>query len=193
MKKSGILKDTRRVLKIKNTKERYGIISICFHWVMAIIVIALIGIGIYMAESEWSDKIAKLYSLHKSFGVLILMLVIFRIIWNFSNKESPTLPDNLPKWQNISAKISHSLLYLLLFIIPISGCVMSLSAGYSISFFGLFNLPEVIPANSDIKKIASLIHEYSAFFLMFLIIVHAGAALQHHFFYKDNILKRMLP
>lgn len=177
---------------IKNTKDNYGIIAISFHWIIAVLIISMIILGIYMSKMDNSPDKFKLYGLHKSFGALILGLVIFRLIWRLTN-ITPELPLNMKSWEKIAAKLGHFALYFFMFAIPLSGWLMSSAAGFPVSFFGLFTLPDLVQPNNELRKFFGEAHEIMAFALIAVVSVHFLAALQHHFFKKDNILTRMLP
>ena len=176
----------------KNSKENYGLIAISFHWIMAIVVIGLIAMGFYMSNLENSPDKFKLYGLHKSFGGLILGLVILRLSWKLVN-IAPELPLNIKLWERIAAKSAHLILYFFMFAMPVSGWLMSSAAGFPVSFFGLFTLPNLVEPNDELRKFFGEAHEIMAFALIGVIVVHFMAALQHHFLKKDTVLTRMLP
>jgi len=91
------------------------------------------------------------------------------------------------------AHAGHALLYVLLFAMPLSGWAMSSAAGFPVSFFGLFTLPDLITPNQSLKADMMDLHKALAWLLIAMIILHALAALLHHFYYKNNVLRRMLP
>jgi len=177
---------------IKNSKENYGIIAISLHWIMAILIISVIAIGLSMEGMENSPEKFKFYGLHKSFGALILGLVILRAGWKLIN-TTPELPLNMKSWEKIAAKSTHLILYFFMFAIPLSGWLMSSAAGFPVSFFGIFTLPNLIQPDNELRKFFGEAHEIMAFALIGVASVHFIAALQHHFLKKDNVLTRMLP
>jgi cytochrome b561 len=179
-------------MPFRNTPLRYGYVAVTLHWMMALLVIGMLCLGLYMTGLSASLEKLKLYGLHKSFGVLILMLVTIRLAWRFSS-IIPALPSTLATWQKIAAHVSHVALYACLFIMPLSGWLMSVTAGIPVSFFGLFLLPAPFAADHPLHVFFLTLHQWCAFVLIGLICIHIGAALQHHFIYKDTILKRMLP
>lgn len=179
-------------MQIKNTTASYGNIAKGLHWLMAILVISMLAVGLYMEGLDLSPQKLLLYGWHKSFGALILILAILRLTWRLSN-PTPALPHTLPTLQHIAAHGVHALLYVLLFLMPLTGWLMSSAAGFPVSFFGLFTLPNLIEANKEWRMFFGDAHEILAFSLIALLVAHVGAALLHHFYYKDTILKRMLP
>ncbi len=173
---------------------KYAKSSRILHWSIAVIIIGLLGIGIYMAD--FLDKEApnrmQIYNLHKSFGVLVLMLVAIRIVNRFCNKP-PHLPYTMPKYERILAHFAHALLYILMIIVPLSGYLMSNSFGYPAMFFG-YEMPFLIEKNFDLGKIFAEIHEITAYALLGIVTLHILGALKHRFFdIKENdVLKRMI-
>lgn len=177
-------------MMIKNSEQRFGIITILFHWLMAILIIGLLALGVYMTRIPISATKLKLYGLHKEFGVLALFLVFIRIVWRIIN-INPSL-SSLPRWERIAARAMHYLFYLLMFAVPISGWLLTSSAGLPVSFFGLFILPDVVAANDSSLQLYIAIHKWLAYGLMVAITGHIAAALKHHFINKDDILRRMV-
>lgn len=175
---------------IKNTTDRFGIVAILLHWIIAILIIGMLTLGLYMTELPIGLEKLKFYGWHKEFGILILMLVIVRFIWRLSNL-TPTLAI-LPWWEKLGARIMHWALYGFMFAMPMTGWLMSSAAGLSVSFFGLFTLPNFVMPNEQLFKLLAEIHEWLGFGLIAAIIGHTAAALKHRFIDKDNILRRIL-
>lgn len=176
-------------MKIKNTEHRYGIVAIIMHWLLAILLFALLMLGLYMVELPISLEKLKLYGWHKEFGILALILVMARLGWRLANR-TPAL--KLPWWEKWAARTVHWAFYGFMFALPISGWLITSAAGLPVSFFGLFVLPDLIPANAQWMKIFQETHEWLAYGLIAIIFLHVGAALKHHFINKDDILRRML-
>lgn len=179
-------------MKIKNSKDKYGIIAIIFHWFMALLIIGMLSLGIYMVDLPVGLQKIKLYGVHKEFGVLVLMLVTLRVAWRLSNIV-PFLPAHLPNWQKLAARMSHFLLYVLMFAMPMTGWLLSSAAGFPVSFFGLFLLPNLLSPNENLRFLFTETHKWLGFGFIALIGVHVAAVLQHYVMYRENILKRILP
>lgn len=177
---------------LKNTQNSFGSIAKTFHWIIALSIISMLAVGFIMVNMEPSSLRGTLYSLHKSTGVLILLLVILRFTWRAWNPV-PQLPNSLNPWHQRLAKLSPLTLYILMFIMPLSGITLSEAAGYPINVYNQFTLPMLLPKDPSISKIAATIHKYCAFVFIGTLILHIGAAFYHHFILKTNILKRMLP
>ncbi|WP_131781058.1 cytochrome b [Legionella gresilensis] len=177
-------------MDIKNTSSHYGLVAIILHWLLAIIVIAMLCVGLYMVSLDTSPEKLRLYGLHKAFGVVVLTLVTLRVLWRFIN-ITPQL--TIPRWERNAALTVHWLLYILLFAMPLTGWLMSSAAGFPVSFFGLFTLPNLIAPNDYWRDFFAQAHELLAYILIALITLHVFAALKHHFYDKDDTIRRMLP
>ena len=183
------------MIPIENTEDRYGAIAILFHWSMAFLVIGLAALGLYMVtlpDVGFNTKKVTLVLYHKEFGLLVLVLLATRLAWRVTH-ILPRLVEHMPDWQQIAARFVHLSFYALLFALPMTGCLMSSAAGIPVSFFGLFILPDFVHRDDDLFQRYIAIHKWLGYVLLFLIFVHAGAALRHHFVFKDDTLRRMLP
>jgi cytochrome b561 len=181
--------------QIENTEHRFGAAAVLLHWSMAILVIALAGLGLYMArlpDVGFDTKKITLILYHKEFGLLVLALVVPRLAWRLINKL-PQLVAHLPDWQKIAARFVHLCFYALMFALPISGLLMSSAAGIPVSLFGLFTLPDFVPHDDYLFQRFIEIHKWLGYALILFIFLHVGAALRHHFVFRDDTLRRMLP
>jgi cytochrome b561 len=177
-------------MKLTNTKKSWGAIAQGLHWLIFILLVGQLAVGLYMEDLEPNDEKWQLYGLHKSFGLVILLFVVSRIVWRLKNMI-PNEP-NAPKWQ---LKVAHFVimgLYFLMLAIPVNGILMSLMGGHPISFFDLFTIP-AWEKNEAFAGIMNQGHTILAYILIAAICLHVGAALYHHFVMKDDVLKRMLP
>ncbi len=181
-------------MQIGNTTEVYGIGTKKYHWLSAVLVIAMLGVGWYMSDLDNSPDKFRIYGLHKSFGAIVFMLSVIRIAWAFS-QPSPrfllTGPGSRAKY--IASKSVHGMLYLWLLAMPLSGWVMSNAAGYPVSVFGWFTMPTLVDKSKAIGGFAHEMHETLPVIGLILITVHVGAALYHHIVEKDDTLRRMMP
>lgn len=177
---------------LTNTKQKWGWVSISLHWITAILILGLATVGLYMTELPTSPSKIQIYALHKSFGITVLVLTVLRILWRFLTK-TPEDIDSATRFQIISAKIVHIVMYALLLLIPLSGWLYNSASGYPLRWFNLVSLPKLFTGfNPDIKQLAHLAHESLFYILASLLLIHAGAALWHHYVKRDTILKRML-
>jgi len=179
-------------MTLRNTTQRWGAIAQLFHW----LIVALIIVQLTLAEmaDDLPNGMRKLtlLSRHKSFGITILMLVILRLIWRSLNAHPP-LPDNLKPYERKLATFSHGALYALLFAIPLSGWTMSSARGFPVSWFGFFQLPDLVPRSRPLYEALVTTHVTLVGVLLAVVALHIAGALKHHFVHKDDVLKRMLP
>jgi len=175
---------------LKNTENSYGLIARILHWVISFSIIGLICVGFFMSSMESSPEKFELYGMHKAFGVIVLSLIVFRIIWRLcDNVVLP--PSGLPQMIRLAAKSGHFLLYVFMLIMPISGIMMSRFGGHDIPVFGLFVIP-AFEKKGELATIFHTIHVTAIWGFIAVIIMHIGAAFYHHFIRKDNVLMRMI-
>ena len=179
-----------------DTKTKLSASTIALHWIVAIVMIALLSTGIFMAETET----LALYPWHKSFGVLIVLFVVLRIAWRMKNGWPAPVRDYSTLEKKLS-KIVHWLLLIGTVIMPISGFIMSSMGGYGVHLFGLelfaanpdpANPQEVIPINKALAGVAHAIHGWAGYVIVAGVVLHIAGAVKHHLIDKDGTLRRML-
>jgi cytochrome b561 len=171
--------------------SRYSAVAQTFHWVIAALVIVQFFLANQYHNAPLAKKIAPIAT-HKSVGMTILMLAIMRLVWRLFNPP-PGLPQGMSRLEQIGAKFTHFAFYFLLFAMPLSGWLMSSAKNYSVSYFGLFTWPDLVKPNEQAFDLLKETHETLSTVLLVLAILHVLAALKHHFWNKDDVLKRMLP
>lgn len=175
-------------MRIKNSNERYGLIAVLLHWVVAILIIGLLILGLYMVRLPIGLEKLKFYGWHKEFGLLVLGLAIVRLTWRIMN-QVPNLA--LPWYERIAARTVHWAFYVFMFAMPITGWAITSAAGLPASFFGLFTLPNIVLPNEELRHTFEELHEWLGYALIATIVLHVAGALKHHFMDKDDILRRM--
>jgi cytochrome b561 len=179
-------------MPIRNSAERYGAIAQLLHW----LIVALLGVQVTTAllADDLPLGVQKLVMLgrHKSFGMTIFGLAVLRLLWRLAN-PTPALPLTLKPYERGLARVTHVLLYVLLFAMPLSGWIMSAAKNYPVSWFHLFTWPNPVAPNKHLAEFMVDMHETLAYVLLVTASLHILAALKHHFVLKDNVLKRMLP
>jgi cytochrome b561 len=173
-------------------QQRYTGVAILFHWLIALMIIGSFSMGLFMTELAPSPTKLKYFSWHKWAGVTILGLATLRLLWRLGHK-APVYPASMPAWQQTSANFLHGALYVLMFAVPLSGYFYTLSAGYPVVYFGLWELPVLIAKNDAWKPVLKEVHFWLNMLLAGCVAMHVAAALKHHFIDRDGILKRMLP
>jgi cytochrome b561 len=174
---------------------RYGSVAIALHWLLALAIVGSFGLGVYMHDLPFSIARVKLFNYHKWAGVTILALSALRLLWRLTHRP-PVVPPRvlaaMPPWQQRAAQISHGLMYVLFFAVPLLGWAYSSAAGLSIVWFGVLPLPDFVPVNKDLaNSLLKPLHAYAAFALAAVVLVHVAAALKHQFIDRDNLMSRM--
>lgn len=160
------------------------------HWLVAGMIVLQFVLA-QLADNASSDlRELALLANHKSVGITILAVATVRVLWRFLNPPPP-LPADMPKWQVMASHASHWSLYVLLFLAPITGWLMSSASAYSVSWFNLFQLPDFIGPDAELAEVFEEIHEVIATLILVIALVHIAAALKHHFLDKDDVLRRM--
>lgn len=177
---------------IRNDASRYGVVAQVLHWVIAILVFAMFGLGYYMEDLPLSQEKLELYNTHKSLGITIFSLALIRLVWRLFN-AAPPLPEHMAPWERAAAHMSHALLYGLILIQPLIGFLQSNAANFPVVVWDVLPLPAIIGTDEALGETLAGVHGVVANVLAVLILVHIAAALRHHFILKDNVLRRMLP
>ncbi|WP_312169911.1 cytochrome b [Stutzerimonas kunmingensis] len=176
----------------RNSSTNYGLTSIALHWLVAIAVFGLFGLGFWMVGlNYYSSWYRTAPDLHKSIGIALFLIMLLRVLWRFVSPAPAPLASQ-GRLTRTAARLGHSLLYLGLFLVMISGYLISTADGRPISVFGLFEVPALITSIPDQADSAGIVHEYAAWALVIFAVIHALAALKHHFIDRDATLKRML-
>lgn len=178
---------------MRNDLNHYGFVSIFLHWLTAILVIGLLIVGLYMTGLPLSPQKIKIYGWHKAFGILVLALTLVRLIAR-KLQTAPSLIKIVPSlWQRLAAYATHTALYILLLLMPLTGWLQSSAAGIPVSFFGWFILPDLISPNQEARHFFHESHEILAYALIGCVCLHIVASFWHHWVQKDDVLRRMLP
>lgn len=164
---------------------------IALHWLTALLVVACL-ILVWSADGL-QDKLLRreLIGLHRSLGLTILLLTLLRLGLRGLTRQ-PSLIEISPL-QALLARLAHAGLYVLLLVIPAVGWMLTSAAGRTVSWFGLIDLPALVAANRPFAGQMHELHELLATGLLLLVLIHAGAALWHHYRHKDATLRRMSP
>lgn len=177
---------------LKNTTERFGLVAQGIHWLMALMIVVMLGVGFYMETMERGPDLFKLMAMHKAVGIIVLVLAVLRVIWVFMNVSPAPLPDH-KKWEKVLAKIVQGIMYLAMIAMPLSGWIMSSAGGHAISIFGLFDMPAIVAENKELGKMANQAHGIIAWVLISTIVLHLAGAYKHKLIDKDETMQRMLP
>lgn len=175
------------------SEARYGASARLLHWLMAILIIAMIPAGFIMIQDGVSRSLQNtLFIFHKNMGVLLLLLALLRIAYRMTHKPAP-LPDDMPSLQKRVAGLSHLALYTLIFVMPVAGYIRVKAGGFPIETLDAMGIPSLAPRSDALAGIAKSIHYYGGIALAALIAMHIGAALYHGIVKKDGVFSRMWP
>ncbi|MBU1621595.1 MAG: cytochrome b [Gammaproteobacteria bacterium] len=170
----------------------YSWTGIILHWLVAVMVIGLFASGFWMVDlSYYSSWYRTAPFWHKSVGVLLLALMLYRLVFRLVKGAAAPLSIHSKAIQRAS-HLTHLTLYSLVFLIICSGYLISTADGRPIEVFGWFDLPSAGELFAEQADKAGLVHKFAAYGLIALVFLHAMAAFKHHFFDKDDTLKRML-
>ena len=185
--------DQPNSLGLKNTTQSYGLVAIALHWLSAITIVGLFILGVWMTGLSYYDDWYKTGpDIHRSIGVLLFFALVFRLIWRAMN-VAPEDEPGVPSWQARIAHGVHTLLYLMLFAMVVSGYLISTADGHSVDVFGWFEIPALISLDvENLEDKAGDVHWYLALVMAGFVGLHALAAFKHHFINRDRTLKKML-
>ena len=177
---------------MRSDETRYDGISIAVHWLMALLVVVQVIAGVTMVRAGKGLLQNVLYDLHKSIGVTLLLLLLFRLIWRVRHPW-PALPSSMARSQILLARANHVLLYAMLIVMPVSGFVFTAAGGYPIPYLRLVELSGLVPKNESLSKAALVVHLAGQWVVYALVGLHVAGALYHLLLRKDGVFQRMLP
>jgi cytochrome b561 len=161
------------------------------HWLTAVLVVAMIAVGLAITNLDLGAAGDFFFSLHKSTGVLVLLIMVYRLIYRLTH-PLPPLPSDMPAIQRFAARSVHAAFYVLLLVQPVIGYIATSAYPAPIPFFWLFELPQLWPENRPLSDQLFAVHRFIGVTLGVLFCAHVGAALFHHFIRKDDVLMRMV-
>jgi cytochrome b561 len=178
-------------MSLRSNGRQWGSVSKFFHWIIALAILGNGTFGLLMDEASSPMQKINWLALHKSIGLTVLALFLLRVLWRWGDGRPPEEPA--PRWQQRAAHLTHGVLYVLIAAIPLSGWWFNSITGKPLQWFKLFNVPALAAKNDDLQHFSHGLHEYLFWFLLLALVAHVGAALKHHVFDRDNVLRRMLP
>jgi cytochrome b561 len=175
----------------RSTPASWGSVAKALHWGMFLLFAVVMLVGYYMTDLPLGMAKLKIYALHKSIGVLLLLLVSMRVVWRMLDRRPER--DAMPVWQRQVSILVVVLLYGLMFGMPLSGWLYNSAAGFPLRWFNLVNLPALMPPNPVLKTTIKEWHETGATIFLGIVGVHVLGSFKHHFVDRDRTLIRMLP
>ncbi|MGN5479960.1 cytochrome b [Cupriavidus basilensis] len=171
----------------------YGATAISLHWIVALLIFAAFGLGLYMTGIPGlTPTKLKLFSWHKWLGVTVFGIAVVRVLWRATH-AAPPVAAGTPTWQAKVAAAAHHLLYALIIVVPITGYLYSLAAGVPVVYLGMWKMPVLIEKNDEIKEVFKVAHIWLNYLMATVVTVHAAAAVKRQVVDRDGTLGRMLP
>lgn len=159
---------------------------------MAILIVAAFGLGLIVGDMKFSPTTLLYISYHKWLGVTVFLFAVIRVLWRLTH-PAPALDSGLSPFEKMAANATHHLLYVLIFVAPLTGYFYSLAAGFPIVYLGIVPIPSLIGPNPEIAGLLKEVHEIAVFTMAGLVGLHVVGALKHYFIDRDGTLARMLP
>lgn len=173
--------------------DQYTGIAQWLHWLIAGLIIAqymLAQLAEAAANGEQTTLLLRLLANHKSMGMTILVLAVLRLLWRLGHRPPPA-PPTMAAWQHWAATGAHWLIYLLIIALPISGWLTSSAAAYSVSWFGLFQWPDLVAPDPALKENLNNLHHWLAQALFIVVVIHVLATVKHRWLDRDPVFARM--
>jgi cytochrome b561 len=169
----------------------YGTTAKTFHWLIVALLLIQFPIGWLMPDIHRGMQPGNAMSLHVSFGITVLALIVPRLIWRITHPVAPD--DTLPPWQRLASEAMHWLLYALLFATTLTGWLFASFRGWTMSYFSVIPLPMLASENRAGIQAINGLHQIAEWALLVVIGAHVASTLAHIFIYRDRIMQRMLP
>ena len=160
------------------------------HWLTAALMLAVLICAWWMIEIDHSVLRGRLLSLHKSMGLTIFALTLFRVVWGLTHPAAP-LPGRVALVERVLAHLTHLCLYILMIAMPLSGYMSSIWGSAPVSYFGLFTIPAGVEPNDDLADQAFNLHYLGQWAVYGFIGFHFLGALYHWLIRRDGVAARM--
>ena len=185
-------------MKTHQKRNEYDRTAKFLHWASALFFLIALGIGLYFSrlnyrgdETDYAAFLEVIYW-HKTFGVLVFVLVFYRLYYRWKNPP-PELPADSPAWMRASSWLSHASLYALIVILGATGLVASDIGNYPVKMFEIWPIPQFPAENRELADEIFKVHMWLGNLAAILVAIHIAASFYHHLIVKDDILTRMLP
>lgn len=166
--------------------------AIGLHWITALAVLGLLGVGLWMVGLPLGLLKLKVYAWHKWIGIAVLALTLARLLWRWRHPP-PMLPGSLRDWERRLAPIAHWTLFALLLAMPLSGWLMSSAAGVGLYWFGYIPIPDLVSRDPDLFGALRTVHKVLSRLLIAVVALHVGAVIHHDVLRRDGVFRRMWP
>jgi cytochrome b561 len=175
---------------MKRPSEKYGAAAMGLHWAVAILLSAALVLA-WVLPRRSVPGYADMLELHKSVGILVLVLVVPRLLWRLGYPVAPA--TSLTPVEARLSELTHWALYAVMFLIPLTGYLFASAEGQHLDFFGLFTAASPLPIDRAVSGPLEFVHKTGQYAIYAFVGLHIVAALYHHFVRRDGVLRRMLP
>ena len=171
-------------------RQQWGAVARALHWGMAALILGQLALGWLASDMARSPEKIQWMTGHKSLGITILLLAVFRIAWRLLHGR-PIETPGLPRWTRWASSASHAALYAVMLFLPLSGWLVASASRLPWKLWWWLDWPRLTGPDPALKERAEALHEAGAWLLAGLLVVHVAAALWHHFARRDRVLERM--
>lgn len=172
---------------------RYSSPAKLFHWLTVVCVFSAWGLGLIGDDLPRGPIRHTGEFVHILLGETVVLLLVLRLAWRFLTPPPPPEPTRYGVAGALAVRAAHLALYGLLLAVPVVGVVTLFHGGEALPLYGVYDIPSPWPKNRELKHDSKEIHELLAHLLVVLALLHASAALVHHYVLKDGVLAHMLP
>ena len=174
-------------MQIFNTPDRFGVVAQALHWATAVLVAFSWMLG------QAGDDVAAILSAHMFAGLAVFVVLALRLIWRLVDPPPTPEATGLGAWADRAARIVHYVLLALLVLAPAVGIAYQFARGEALPLFGFAEISSPIVVSREAARSVKEAHEFFANALLMVALLHAAAALFHHWVLRDRVLKRMWP
>jgi cytochrome b561 len=175
---------------LPDAPDRYGSVAIALHWLIAVLIFAQISFGWFLEGIPRGTPMRGFYvNLHKSTGLTIALLILFRLGWRLTHRPPP-LPSFVPAWERVASGVNHLGLYICMLVMPSSGYIASNFSKHGVKLFNVILLPPWGIDDSRIYAVFNTMHVATSYLFVGLIALHVFAAVRHAF-RRDGVFARM--
>jgi cytochrome b561 len=184
------IETSSRLAPLPLSATRYTLTAQALHWLTVLLILTTLPVAWVMMSLPTGPEQTWMLVLHRSLGVTIFAVTVFRLAWRLTHPAPPS-PSGAPRLTELISHVTHGLLYALLLLMPVTGYLQS-ADGRPVSYLGLFNLPQ-LPKDKVLGDVANVFHHLGQWGLYTLVGLHVGATVWHVAIRRDGLLSRMLP